>query len=1028
MIPKILKIKGLYSFTEEQTIDFSKLIEAQLFGIFGAVGSGKSTILEAISFAIFGKTERFSTTGDDRYYNMMNLKSNETKIDFTFVAGKANKTYQSISIFKRHKTKFDEVKNQPTQFYEIIDNQQVPVEHEVILHEVGVSYNNFKRTIIIPQGKFREFLELIPSERTKMLKELFGLYKYDFSDKTNKLQAANNHQRDTIAGHLQSFLHVNTANINQLQIDLSGVEHHFLKLKNDLSVLEEVIHQNTILKENRSKLAALKLVFEKNAIQKKQDDSLEKEIDTFEKYQSIFNQVFVSLREVRDHFESKQQSYNHVGAAILSKEQEIAEILPQLETLEAQNQTHESEKQKAIELDKMSEIIDLLKTQSTLNLKNADFSKKITAIQQEIQYKQGFIQQLMESNMQLKTAIFPESMWYQLKIWYDALRQINQNIQKHNTEWDNLQKQQVAVKEWLQVTNFGVFEPNFAQLSEDYTYDEFEKIVAITQKQWQDAVYVLKDNLSKTQIKHELSVFSLHLHHGKPCLLCGATSHPNPLKPIDNHDEILDLEQKISHHEKAIQDLWVWNQKMRQNWETTTVLQSKLLTIQNEISSLENQKAVLITQMPDPNFAPEDEEKLIVIEKESQQNQKKLNQNLTLIDEATSALVAQQKELATAIDRWNELKLEINAAETTMAIKKSEVRILNVNDYSNQDKNQIIAAKNQIIAQIAQNESDLKQLLLIKYEAENELLILKGQLQSLEHILAEIKFEESKHNQTLQLKLAENQLDRAEVVRVLKQKWNTVEERKKIAETRATYHKLEGEITALQKVVDTQVFDNELFEKQNTQYRAMKTDLDITNQKIGKIADNIKTLQSQLIEKNKLEQQLHQLEIRAENLNILSKLFRANGFVEFVSKRYLKNVIALANSRFHIMVRQKYQLEMDENGHFLVRDFLNGGKTRLLKSLSGGQIFQAALCLALALSESIQKNANIDQHFFFLDEGFGSLDKDSLQIVLETLKSLQKENRIVGLISHVEDLQQEVDVFLHIRNDASKSSVIDTSY
>ena len=83
MIPQKLTIKGLYSYQKEQTIDFSRLMEGQLFGIFGSVGSGKSSILEAITFALYGEIDRLNKN-DNRNYNMMNLKSDELLIDFVF--------------------------------------------------------------------------------------------------------------------------------------------------------------------------------------------------------------------------------------------------------------------------------------------------------------------------------------------------------------------------------------------------------------------------------------------------------------------------------------------------------------------------------------------------------------------------------------------------------------------------------------------------------------------------------------------------------------------------------------------------------------------------------------------------------------------------------------------------------------------------------------------------------------------------------------------------------------------------------
>jgi exonuclease SbcC len=166
------------------------------------------------------------------------------------------------------------------------------------------------------------------------------------------------------------------------------------------------------------------------------------------------------------------------------------------------------------------------------------------------------------------------------------------------------------------------------------------------------------------------------------------------------------------------------------------------------------------------------------------------------------------------------------------------------------------------------------------------------------------------------------------------------------------------------------------------------------------------------------------LEKRLANLKELELLFRGRGFVSYISHFYLQELCAAANIRFRKLTRERLALDVDQENNFYVIDYLNEGKRRLLKTLSGGQTFQASLCLALALAERVKVINESERSFFFLDEGFGALDKESLSVVLETIKSLKHENRVVGLISHVEELQQELDVSLHVRLDKERGSLI----
>src|SRR5699024_6640643 len=158
-------------------------------------------------------------------------------------------------------------------------------------------------------------------------------------------------------------------------------------------------------------------------------------------------------------------------------------------------------------------------------------------------------------------------------------------------------------------------------------------------------------------------------------------------------------------------------------------------------------------------------------------------------------------------------------------------------------------------------------------------------------------------------------------------------------------------------------------------------------------------------EKLELLEEWNQLSRRAENLRVMAGLFKASGFVQYVSTIYLSQLCDHANIRFQRMTRNQLRLQLGENNDFEIIDYLNEGRSRSVKTLSGGQSFQVSLSLALALAESVQANARAEKNFFFIDEGFGTQDIESVNIIFETLLNLNRENKIVGIISHVEELK-----------------------
>jgi exonuclease SbcC len=145
-----------------------------------------------------------------------------------------------------------------------------------------------------------------------------------------------------------------------------------------------------------------------------------------------------------------------------------------------------------------------------------------------------------------------------------------------------------------------------------------------------------------------------------------------------------------------------------------------------------------------------------------------------------------------------------------------------------------------------------------------------------------------------------------------------------------------------------------------------------------------------------------------EQLVTLKQLLSGNRFVEFVAEEQLEFLARQASDRLKQLTRNRYALEVGADGRFVMRDDFNGGVRRPVSTLSGGETFLTSLALALSLSMQIQLQGQHPLEFFFLDEGFGTLDPELLDVVMATLERLHLENMTIGIISHVPELRQRL--------------------
>ncbi|MBS4026088.1 MAG: AAA family ATPase [Clostridia bacterium] len=177
--------------------------------------------------------------------------------------------------------------------------------------------------------------------------------------------------------------------------------------------------------------------------------------------------------------------------------------------------------------------------------------------------------------------------------------------------------------------------------------------------------------------------------------------------------------------------------------------------------------------------------------------------------------------------------------------------------------------------------------------------------------------------------------------------------------------------------------------------------------------NNFNTLQNKHVKWTELNRTHNELANKHGLFDQIQKLLRAergkdNSFIDYIAEERLRYVAAKASETLGVMTKFKYALELDTDAGFIIRDNANGGVHRLVTSLSGGETFLTSLSLALALSEQIQLKGQSPLEFFFLDEGFGTLDNNLLDTVIDSLERLSNKERVIGLISHVPELRSRI--------------------
>lgn len=1000
MMPISLTLSAFGPYPDTITIDFESFQEDGLFLITGPTGSGKTMIFDAMIFALYGKTSgQIRQTDSLRCDHALN--EIPTFVEFSFSLHQQNYT------IKRNPKYYLEGKKtpkQPSALLTLPDGKMVEGIKEVnqkMISLLGVDDQQFKQICMIAQGEFTKLIMASSDEREKVLRELFH------SETYQKLE-------EKLKVHLKVY---------QDKYDLL-----LNKRKDLMQELQVEDHQEYLSKQT-------KLI----ASQQKEYDDLKKDLDQKKQQLQLYrlqNQRLIQLKDLKQQFQDLKKQENDY--------QELNKTVNTLKKAQETNYLYIS-------------YIKQQKKLQTLNLNQEDFLKQLKKLEKDYQekkvqansldYKQQTkekLQNQIQETKQLINQIYQYQNDYQnlqtLKQQYRMLDEEHKLFLKKKEKFENgLQRDQERIQSEQQVqSKYELIKQQYVRLNEqkvkvhqlsDY-YDQILKLNENKSDLQEDYTVVEKqvdhekmqyNQMEKLYFRKQAGIFALQLKEDQPCPICGSLHHPHPAQ-IEKEDitkEKLDQQaKKVKQQEHRLQDILqkilLSNQKKEMLVKQTKQLSSEL-TIQEELS-----KEIFIKEL----------DHLSKDEKRMKKEYLELQDELKYIQKLKKSVALSLKDMST---------YESKELKQTQSLENIQVQIHQLS--GKLDDSMLQYEIGEVNKNYQQIQKKYRQLSL-------EIETIQQAYEKVKNKYLEIKTKISSLNQQI--------IQEQEIYDELDNKYHTALDAFINEEEFLNLKTQINQISILEKKYQDYLIS---LKSLNEQIISLENEVkDSTYVDLSSLSETIKEVNQQLREKNddleklkidyslkekmikdiqKINQQLKKDEDTYQRYldlyNLASGKNNARVSIErYVLATYFENMLIYANVIMKQLSQGRYQLlRKDDAGKGRSQQGLEldvfdqeSGNVRSIKTLSGGESFKAALSLALGLSRMVQDYAGgIELNTLFIDEGFGSLDSQSLDQAMNCLMELHHENKLIGIISHVSDLKDRIERQLVVER-KQKQSVI----
>lgn len=993
-------------------VDFERLNEKGLFAITGPTGAGKTTIFDGICFALYG--EASGENRNDQSLLRSHFADDEvyTSVELTFEL--KGKQYNILRQKGHQKKQNKGVTGDKIEFYKIENDVKVPycqefnkttIVNKKVEELLGINADQFKQIVLLPQGEFRKLLVSDTKEKEEILRKIF---KTELFDKV----------KDTIA-NTKSQMETNFRNLKQkILIKLEAIED--LLVEKGINITDDaqinIYIVKDILNEHVTSIDVELLKLEEN--------------EKIQKAQKEIQQQKLFVAETHNKNIDRLQELNDLITLLDDQKEEILD--------------KESKLSLAIRAEKVlpfkSELDKLITTSDQARKKLEIEKNSLTELLQLIDQLSSQYDTLPEKNKKLVNIENDYNKLFDLKDSVENFKNLEELLSKKQNGFKMLELDEKQLQVQLKNENEVLYELKDKIENLKGTFEQWSETSILKEQIHQKGGNAKRIVVAKNELENKLKDFSLtettlneqlnrlnkvesemlqqkaaylakDLKDQEECPVCGSTHHPSLAKFVGdvNEHEIEKLKQDVTSLQtelaskqgeiKNLEDtIKVNEQSFIEDYGHFVFTKEALISLGNEYKEIESKLKILADQKAQLEMFQKDlkdKEKLATsLAEKHAQKLKEITELSTEINEIKFKFVQIESKLPESLRTYDQWQSSVKEFERQILLLKAEINEIEINFKNTSEQktikettcNHLEQEINRLAVEIQNQEKAFKEKLNEnQFSHEKDFVAAKdyiSRIEEFENVIS--KYKENRQRIQTELDFLEKQVH-------TKEKINENE----IRET-------------LQKITEQEnTIVNELVRLQELSKRLSQLNLDLH------------TYQAEFV---KTEKQL----ARISNLYKVTKgdNDKMISFERYVLLDYFEQIIESANIRLDHLSNGQFQLQRKDSvekgrkqsGLGLEVYDSYTGLARDVKTLSGGEQFNASLCLALGMADIIQSHqGGVSIDTLFIDEGFGSLDDELLSKAIDTLIQLQKSGRLIGVISHVQDVKDAMPAVIEVR-------------